>query len=148
MLSRGKKKNNTGFYERETRGVVLWLDWGRFCNWHWSRGELAGLPRERICLPMQEMQVPSLGREEPLEEEQQPTPVFLPGKSQGQRSLAGYSPRGHKRVRHNWVTEHACRSQQGRVSTDSFVNSGKGQDPNVTAHPTLRRSHSSPHGNY
>ena len=26
----------------------------------------------------------------------QPTPVFLPGKSHGQRSLAGYSPRGHK----------------------------------------------------
>ena len=24
----------------------------------------------------------------------QPTPVFLPGKSQGQRSLAGYSPWG------------------------------------------------------
>ena len=26
----------------------------------------------------------------------QPTPVFLPGKSHGQRSLAGYSPWGHK----------------------------------------------------
>ena len=26
----------------------------------------------------------------------QPTPVFLPGESHGQRSLAGYSPRGHK----------------------------------------------------
>ena len=26
----------------------------------------------------------------------QPTPVLLPGKSCGQRSLAGYSPRGHK----------------------------------------------------
>ena len=26
----------------------------------------------------------------------QPTPVFLPGQSHGQRSLAGYSPRGHK----------------------------------------------------
>ena len=25
----------------------------------------------------------------------QPTPVFLPGESHGQRSLAGYSPRGH-----------------------------------------------------
>ena len=27
----------------------------------------------------------------------QPTPVFLPGKSQGQRSLAGYSPRGRNK---------------------------------------------------
>ena len=26
----------------------------------------------------------------------QPAPVFLPGKSHGQRSLAGYSPQGHK----------------------------------------------------
>ena len=28
----------------------------------------------------------------------QPTPVFLPGESYGQRSLAGYSPRGHKEL--------------------------------------------------
>ena len=36
----------------------------------------------------------------------QPTPVFLPGKSDGQRSLVGYSSK-HCRVRHNWVTEYA-----------------------------------------
>ena len=36
----------------------------------------------------------------------QPTPVFLPGESHGQRSLAGYNPGGH-RVRHDWTTEHA-----------------------------------------
>ena len=28
----------------------------------------------------------------------QPTPVFWPGEVQGQRSLAGYSPRGHKEL--------------------------------------------------
>ena len=33
----------------------------------------------------------------------QPTPVFLPGKFQGQRSLVGYSPCGHKELA---VTEH------------------------------------------
>ena len=27
-----------------------------------------------------------------------PTPVYLPGKSHGQRSLAGYSPRGRKEL--------------------------------------------------
>ena len=37
-----------------------------------------------------------LGREVPLEEEMAIIPVFLPGKSHGQRSLAGYSPWGHK----------------------------------------------------
>ena len=33
----------------------------------------------------------------------QPTPAFLPGESHGQRSLAGYSPCGH-RVRRDWAT--------------------------------------------
>ena len=32
----------------------------------------------------------------PWRREQQPTPVFLPGESHGQRSLAGCSPWGHK----------------------------------------------------
>ena len=35
----------------------------------------------------------------------QPTPAFLPRKSHGQRSLAGYSPWGGKRVRHDLATE-------------------------------------------
>ena len=35
----------------------------------------------------------------------QPTSVFLPGKSPRQKSLAGYSPWGHKRVWHNWATK-------------------------------------------
>ena len=36
----------------------------------------------------------------------QPTPVFLPGKSHGQRSLAGYCPWGCKELD---TAEHACR---------------------------------------
>ena len=36
----------------------------------------------------------------------QPTPVFLPGKSHGQRSLVGYSSWGHKRVRRDLATKH------------------------------------------
>ena len=34
----------------------------------------------------------------------QPTPVFLPGESHGQRSLVGYSPLGHKESDMNEVT--------------------------------------------
>ena len=45
---------------------------------------------------MQETQVWSLGREDPLEKKWQSTPVFLPGESHGQRSLVGYSPWGRK----------------------------------------------------
>ena len=41
--------------------------------------------------------VQALGRADPLEEEAwQPTSVFLPGESHGQRSLAGSSPWGCK----------------------------------------------------
>ena len=42
----------------------------------------------------------------------QPTPVFLPGKSHGQRSLPGYSPRVHKRVGHNLAIKQ---QQQGEM---------------------------------
>ena len=38
----------------------------------------------------------ALGWENPLEKEMATTPVFLPGKSHGQRSLSGYSSWGHK----------------------------------------------------
>ena len=37
-----------------------------------------------------------MGWEDSLEKETAPTPVFLPGEFHGQRSLAGYSPWGHK----------------------------------------------------
>ena len=36
----------------------------------------------------------------------QPTPVFLSGKSHGQRSLVGYSPWGHKESDMTEVTKH------------------------------------------
>ena len=35
----------------------------------------------------------------------QPSPIFLSGKSHGQRSLEDYSPWGHKRARHDFETE-------------------------------------------
>ena len=46
---------------------------------------------------MQETRIRTLGREDPLEKEvANNTPVLLPGKSQGQKSLVGYSPQDHK----------------------------------------------------
>ena len=42
---------------------------------------------------MQQAQTGSLGGEEPHRRAWQPTPVLLPGKSRGKRSLEGYSPR-------------------------------------------------------
>ena len=45
---------------------------------------------------VQETWVCPLGEEDPLEKEMATCPVFLPGKSHGQRSLVGYSPWGRK----------------------------------------------------
>ena len=45
---------------------------------------------------MQVIWIQSLGWEDPLGKEMATTPVFLSGKSLGQRSLVGYSLWGHK----------------------------------------------------
>ena len=47
-------------------------------------------------------------REIPLKEAWQPTPVFLLGEFSGKRSLAGYSPWGHKELDMTEATYHAC----------------------------------------
>ena len=47
---------------------------------------------------MHEMRVRPLGLEDPLEEGMATSLGFLPGESDGQRSLAGYSPWGHKEL--------------------------------------------------
>ena len=57
---------------------------------------------------MQETVVWSLSQEGPLEKEIATQSSILAGKSCGQRSLAGYSPRGLKRVGHNQVTKQCC----------------------------------------
>ena len=49
--------------------------------------------------------IPGLGRF-PWRRTWKPTPVFLPGKPHGQRSLVSYSsPWGRKRVRHDLATK-------------------------------------------
>ena len=52
--------------------------------------------KEPACQYVRNMNsVPGPGRS-PRGRAWQPTPVFLPGKSRGQRSLMGYSPQSHK----------------------------------------------------
>ena len=46
----------------------------------------------------------------PWKRAQQPTPVFLPGKSHGQRSLLGYSPQGCKKIGHDLATKQKQQS--------------------------------------
>ena len=47
----------------------------------------------------------------------QPTTVFLPGKSHGQRNPVGYSPCGRRRVTHNLATKQQLESHALREST-------------------------------
>ena len=58
----------------------------------------------------------------PWRRARQPTPVFLPGKSRGQRSLAGYGPRDHEEPDATAATEH--------TRTDPFVVSWCGKETN------------------
>ena len=71
------------------------------CFWGFPGGSVVKNP-----LAMQETWVRSLGQEDPWRRKWQPTPVFLPGKSHGHRSLAGYSPWGHKTVGHDLATNN------------------------------------------
>ena len=55
---------------------------------------------------VQEMRVQSLGQEDPLEEEKETLSSVLAWKiPRAERNLAGYSPSGCKRVRHDWATK-------------------------------------------
>ena len=51
------------------------------------------------------MHIRSLSWEIPWKKKWQPAPLFLPGKSHGQRSLVGNNPWGHKRVGHDLAIE-------------------------------------------
>ena len=50
----------------------------------------------------------------------QPSPELLPGESRGQRSLAGYSPWGHKELDTTETTEHAHTHSQGVINLSSL----------------------------
>ena len=70
---------------------------------------------------MLETWVQSLGLEDPLEKERQPTPVFLPGEFHGQRSLAGYSPLGHKELDMTEQLTLSLRSKHQSGSPDKQI---------------------------
>ena len=73
-----------------------------------SRGFPGGLAVKNpsAVQEMQGTQVRSPGWEDPLEKEMATHSSILPGKSHGQRSLAGYGPWGHKESDLTEATEH------------------------------------------
>jgi len=66
------------------------------------------------------MWIQSLGQEDtPRRRAWQSTPVLLPGKSHGQRSLEGYSPWGLGELDTTEATKHACTLRN--VSTEYIL---------------------------
>ena len=93
----------------------------------WHVKILLGLPGGSVVKnpPVkQETQVLSLSWEDPLDKKWQPTPIFLPGESHGHRSLVGYSPWGHKRVRYDWVIKTTTTKILQRPILGANVNKG------------------------
>ena len=90
-----------------SRGAVRPLPWSE--RWFggdnyrpWSLpGDAGGKEPVCQCRQRKRHRFDPWVRKMPWRRAWQPTPVILPGKSHGQRSLAGYSPEGH-RVRHDW----------------------------------------------
>ena len=84
------------------------------CRWNNAVGRLGSaywLPwwlsvKESTC-QLKERRVPfhHWVRKIPWRRKCQPTPVFLPGKSRGQKRLVGYSPQSCKRVGHDLATK-------------------------------------------
>ena len=79
----------------------------------------------------------------PWRRKQQPTPVFLAGKSHGQRSLEGYSPWGHK--------EYNMTEQLHFLSFDIILQASRNNDSSLVAQvvkhlPTMRETQVRPLG--
>ena len=83
-----------------------------FCLLHWQVGYLPLAPPGKPANAEDTSSISGLERF-PWRRKWQPTPEFLPGKSNGQRSLVGYIVHGSQRVRHNWVIkEQQQRTQE------------------------------------
>ena len=79
-------------------GCHFFLQFNTSHGLHWLPRWLRG--KESACQGRKYRFNPWL-RKIPWRRQWQPSPVFLLEKSHGQRSLAGYSPCGRKRVRHD-----------------------------------------------
>ena len=65
-----------------------------------------------------------------------PTPVFLPGKFHGQRSLAGYSPLGRKESdTTKWLSKNVRKTQTSTVGGSKSFQVGKQVNTGTITHP-------------
>ena len=85
---------------------ILFLTYS-YCLWAF----LVACRWSRIFLQCRRCRFNPWVRSIPWRRKWQPTPVSLPRKSHGQRSLVGYSPLGHKRVTHNLAAKQQWQLQ-------------------------------------
>ena len=106
------------------------------CRFKWGRflPRDTGLPWwlwwERICLQCTKPRFDAWTGKIPWRRAWQPTPVSLPGKSHGQRSLGWLQSTGSQRVGHNWATNisslgnkptHVSRKNSERLTGPKFI---------------------------
>ena len=72
-------------------------------------------------LAMQKTQFKPWVRKMPWRRKWQPTPVFLPGKPHGQRSLVGYSPQGCKESDTTEQLNHQHQMDSETGAMDSLI---------------------------
>ena len=97
---------------RKSKGVYIYIYIGRLSRWL-SVNNLSATAGDTGSIL-------GLGKS-PGERKWQPTPVFLPGKTHGQRSLAGYSSWDHKRVRHDLATKQQQHMGRQRHSPKTIL---------------------------
>ena len=85
-------KGNTGTWKKGFR-LGFWLILIAYAIW--KGFPPSSVSKESACNAEDMGSIPGSGRS-PWRRKWQPTPVFLPGESHGQRNLAGYSPWGRK----------------------------------------------------
>ena len=77
------------------------------------------LSRQRFHLQCRKHGFNAWVRKIPWRRKRQPTPVFLPGESHGQRRLVGYSPWGCRESDNNW-SDLACSWWWGKFSSEKL----------------------------
>ena len=73
------------------------------CSFHFLLFEWLNWWLIRVCPQCRRLGFNPWVRKIPWRREGQPAPIFLPGKSHGQRRLAGHSPWGRKKLGHDWA---------------------------------------------
>ena len=93
-------------------------------------GGLGGKESACQCRRLKRFRFNPCVRKIPWRKKWQPTPVFLPKKFHGLRSLAGYSPWGHKEAdttehQHTHISICSCRRSPISLETFAEIFSGK-----------------------